>query len=111
VVSYAPTAQALAAGSTVSSAYLSLYNEAYFNNLAVNVISSGIDKRREAILKQLGEFREQPLSDYPVNRAIADALLYHSACNIISGLETAAAATKQMVPESTDPKGLAPALK
>jgi hypothetical protein len=33
------------------------------------------------------------MKDYPVNRAIADALSYHAACNIVSGLEAAASAT------------------
>lgn len=93
VTSPASVAKALAAGSTVSNGVLSMYNEAYFSNLTINVISTGISKRREGILQQLTELRKNTMVDYPVNRAIADALTYHSACNIISGLETAASAT------------------
>jgi hypothetical protein len=33
------------------------------------------------------------MNEYPVNRAIADALSYHAACNIVTGLEAAANAT------------------
>ena len=106
VTTPASTAKALAAGSTVSNAFLSLYNEAYFNNLTLNVISTGITKQREGILMNITSQRDDPLSKYPVNRAIADALAYHSACNIISGLEGAAAATT-----IADAQRIAPALK
>lgn len=94
VATPASAVKTLAAGSTVSNAFLSLYNEAYFNNLTVSVISAGIGKQREGLLEQITKQREKPLPEYPVNRAIADALAYHSACNIISGLETAASAAK-----------------
>jgi hypothetical protein len=92
VVTPASAARALAAGSTVSSGYLSMYNEAYFNNVSLNVISTGISKQREGILELISVQRMKPLSDYPVNRAIADALVYHSACNVITGLEAASTA-------------------
>lgn len=86
-------ARVLSAGSTLSSGILARYDQAYFNNLALNVVSSGISRQREGILKQIQASRTQPMAAYPVNRAVADALNYHAACNIISGLETAAAAT------------------
>lgn len=92
VATPASAAKALAAGSTVSSAFLNLYNEAYLNNLTTNVISTGITKEREGLLERISEQRGKALSDYPVNRAIADALVYHSACNIITGLEAATTA-------------------
>lgn len=110
VVSHAATAQALAAGSTVSNSYLSLYNEAYFNNLSISVITSGIDKRRELIYGQILQLRDGTLDKYTVNQAIADALQYHAACNIIAGLETATAATKNIAADAAtgDTKGVAP---
>lgn len=94
VVTHTASAQAFAAGSTVSSGILSQYNEAYFNNLALNVISSGISKQREGLILQINKKRNHNLIDYPVNRAVADALSYHAACNIVTGLETAAVATR-----------------
>ena len=93
VVPHAQTAKALAAGSTVSTGLLTTYNEAYFNNLAVTVVSSGISKQRESILASISKLKSKPLSEYPVNAAIADALAYHDACNIVSGMEAAAKAT------------------
>ena len=96
-------AKALAAGSTVSNAVLSMYNEAYFNNSTVNIISAGITRQRALLLSNIDKKRKAPLSEYPVNRAIADAIAYHSACNIISGLETAAAATKNATAAQIEP--------
>lgn len=96
VVTPVNTAKALSAGSTVSNGILSQYNEAYFNNLAINVISSGITSQREGILLQINAKKTADLIEYPVNRAIADAVQYHSVCNIISGLETAAVATRNL---------------
>lgn len=94
VVSHAYTASALAAGSTVSTGVLSTYNEAYFNNLAISVITAGIDKKRESILANMKDKKTQPLSTYSVNAAISDAIAYHSACNIVAGMETASKALK-----------------
>ena len=96
VVTPVNSAKALAAGSTVSNGILAQYNEAYFNNLAINVISAGITAQRRGILLQINEKRDHDLVQYSVNRAIADAVQYHAVCNIISGLETAAVATRSM---------------
>lgn len=94
VTTPAAAAKVLAAGSTVSNGLLSQFNEAYFSNLTVQVISTGIAKQREAALVNIQSQRNASLVDYPVNRAVADALNYHAMCNLITGLETAAAATK-----------------
>jgi uncharacterized protein YceK len=93
VTSPVAAAKVLSAGSTISNSYVSLYNEAYFNSLSINVISAGIAKHREGLLQFMNSERKKEMKDYPVNRAIADALSYHAACNIVSGLEAAAAAT------------------
>lgn len=91
-------ARVLSAGSTISSSFLNLYNEAYFNNLTVNVISSGISKKREGLLQYISIERDKPLVDYTINRAIADALTYHAACNIVTGLEAAGTAINTAIP-------------
>jgi uncharacterized protein YceK len=103
-------AQVLSAGSTISSSFLSLYNEAYFNSLSVNVISAGISKQREGLLQYLDEERKKEMSQYPVHRAIADALAYHAACNIVSGLEAAAAATNAADAKAVAGKKVSPVL-
>lgn len=88
------SAQVLAAGSAVATGVNTLYDEAYFNNLAVNVIAGGISKQREGLLIQMTDQRKKTMADYPVNRAVADAISYHAACNIVTGLEAAANAIK-----------------
>ena len=86
-------ARLLTAGSTVTSGVMGVYNEAYFNNLTVNVISAGIAKHREGLLQYMDAGRGKDMKAYPVNRAIADALSYHEACNIVTGLQAASSAT------------------
>jgi uncharacterized protein YceK len=113
VVSNVQMAKVFAAGSTVSTGLLSAYNEAYFNNLAINVVSAGISKQRESILSSISLYQDKPLPDYPVNAAIADALAYHAACNIVSGMEAAAKAATEadaakFSPLSRDAKGAEP---
>ncbi|PFH10963.1 hypothetical protein BCF11_3399 [Collimonas sp. PA-H2] len=93
VVPGAQAAKYFAASSTASIGILSTYNEAYFNNLAMNVISTGITKKREGIQTSIFNAQKLSLVDYPVNAAISDALSYHSACSIIAGMEVAAHAT------------------
>lgn len=97
VTTPASAAKVLAASSTVSSGILSNYNEAYFSNLTAQVISAGISKQREAALVNIQSRRHSSLVEYPVNRAIADALSYHGMCNMVTGLETASAATKNAI--------------
>jgi len=89
-------AQTLAAGGAFAAGTNALYNESYFNSLAVGVIASGITKNRESILERIQLHRKQSLLDYPVNMAVADAIAYHSSCNILIGLETASNALKQV---------------
>ncbi|MDA8445181.1 hypothetical protein [Paracidovorax valerianellae] len=67
VTTPAAAAKVLAAGSTVSNAMLSQYNEAYFNNLTVQVISTGIVKQREAALLNMTSSRKASMTEYPVN--------------------------------------------
>lgn len=92
VVTPVSAARALAAGSTFSNGLLSLYDDAYFSSMTISIISTGITKRREEVLAAIQIQRRGSLVEYSVNRAIADALAYHSACNMVTGLEAAAAA-------------------
>jgi|GEM_PF-2519137 len=89
-------AKALAAGSAVSNGVLSRYDDAYFNHLSISVINGGIARNRQAVLERILAERKNDLSVYSVNRAVADAISYHAACNVVSGLETAAASLKNV---------------
>lgn len=103
VLSHAPTAQALSAAGAVSSGVRSEFSQAYFANLAIEVVASGIESRRKEILDTINKNRvttvtvksaSGTLADvttvYSLNGAISDALDYHAACNAITGLEVAA---------------------
>lgn len=90
VVTSTTQAKALSAAGAVSSGIRSELGQAYFANLALEVISSGINTRRAAILDQIREARKNTdTTAYTLNGAIADALRYHAACNAITGLEVA----------------------
>ena len=94
VVSPTSLAKALAAGSSISTGFLTNYESSNFQNLSATVISGGINRQRQAILTRIYKDRQTSLTDYSVEHAISDAIEFHSACNIITGLEVAAAATK-----------------
>lgn len=71
------------------------FNDAYFKQLTVNVITAGIDLKRKEILTHIRENREKG-KDYTANRAFADAFEYHAACSVITGLENAEASIKNV---------------
>jgi uncharacterized protein YceK len=92
VIPHAATAQALAVGSTASTGILNSYNESYFNNLTITVIESGISKKRLGIHEGIKIRQKDDLKAYTIHAAISDALLYHAACNMVSGMEAASKA-------------------
>jgi uncharacterized protein YceK len=86
---------ALTAGGAMSGSLNTLYDEAYFSSLTTGVISAGIAHKRSALLAAIYQSRQEKASAqaYTVHRAIADALEYHGACNVIAGLEAATTTT------------------
>ena len=68
----------------------------FFANVASQVITPGIDLRREEILNQIRARRSRPISDYTVEAALRDVALYHGACSLIVGLEAAGVAIKSV---------------
>ncbi len=92
VVTHVKSAQAFAAGSVAASGIRSELDNAYFASKTVEVITAGINSRRAEILTEINEARKQSSSQtvtYTLNRAVADALRYHSACSAITGMEVA----------------------
>ncbi len=79
-------ARTLAGLSGFSSAFGAEYNQAYFSNLAAHVVIAGIDSQRSRIYTQMVEAgQRKPITDYPLQQAIKDAMRYHAACNIMVG--------------------------
>jgi hypothetical protein len=67
------------------------FNQAYYANLTVSVIVQGIDAERQRIREDIARARatDHEATQYTVQAAIADAIRYHAACSIITGLSAA----------------------
>jgi hypothetical protein len=96
VVSHMPSAQAFSAAAGVASAARAERSQAYFANLAIEVVTSGIRSRRGKILEEIAQKRANHLKNgaghvyYSVSGALSDAIEYHSTCNAVTGFEVAA---------------------
>ncbi|OPY69251.1 MAG: hypothetical protein A4E63_01854 [Syntrophorhabdus sp. PtaU1.Bin050] len=95
IVTGTDSARALAGSAGISSGLRAEFKEDFFYNQTINVISKGIRERRKEIYKEIEAHRGEDggacLTQYPVEAAVKDALLYHGACSMIAGLETASA--------------------
>nr|VFJ97599.1 MAG: hypothetical protein BECKLFY1418A_GA0070994_107111 [Candidatus Kentron sp. LFY] len=72
------------------------FNQAVFVNLAIPVITKGIESRRNDIRQKIKTERGNDLTSYTVEAAIGDAIRYHGACSIIAGLEQAEDAIQEL---------------
>ena len=70
--------------------------QAFFANLAVSIISPGIERRRSLILKKLRDQQAEEITEYSVESAVKDAITYHGECHILAGLEEANSAIKEV---------------
>jgi len=90
IVSHGATANAFSGVAAAATGINSEYDKAYFNELSANVIISGIEKKREAILARIYDVREKNgIVKYSAQRAISEVIEYHGACSAISGLSAA----------------------
>lgn len=90
VISHEQTARELAAAAGFSSGIRAEFNSSYFRNITIEVVTKGIDARRQAHYASMLQKRNQSLLMYPVEAAIADAVSYHGSCTVIAGLQQAA---------------------
>ena len=81
------TTRTLAGSAGVVSGVRAEFNENFFASKIVEALTRAIDSQRQKILKEIDEEGKKSIEDYPVERAVADALRYHSACNLVTGLE------------------------
>lgn len=82
-------ARVLSGTAGISSGVRAEFNSDYFNTLTVEVITKGIDKARTDLLSQIKDYRDGEIAAYTVERAVADAIIYHTRCSLIAGLEEA----------------------
>lgn len=91
ILTPASTVRALAGSAAITSGIRAEFQQDYFANLAVEVITKGIDARRKAIYEEILKRREaaKDIKEYPVKAAVKDAIFYHGACGLLAGLEEA----------------------
>ena len=72
------------------------FNQAYLASQAAQVITKGITARRNELRTKLNARRSENTTQYTLQAAIADAIHYHGACNILTGLEAAESAIERV---------------
>lgn len=94
--------QNLAGSAAMVSGVRAEYNNEYFANLAVSVITRGIAQRRGAELQQLQLKQRQQYERYDIAAAVADAVHYDAQCNVVVGLEEANEAISKVAEPGAD---------
>ena len=67
----------------------------YGHNVAIAL--SGIELARTRIFRQILKHQNDSLVEYPLSRAVNDALRYHSVCNLVEGIEESSAAVENAI--------------
>ncbi len=103
IVTGVDAARALAGTAAIFSGLRAQFNEDMFAKAAIQTITSGIDAERTKIQTEFLELRakdqDKDKYTYTVEAAISDALRFHGACNLVTGLEAAGkAADRQSNP-------------
>lgn len=87
IVTPESTTRALAGSAAILSGMRAEFNETLFASKFVEVLTRAIDNRRDEVLAEIDKKTSKSIEEYPVERAISDALQYHSTCNLLTGLE------------------------
>ena len=96
VVSEETTSRAVAAGGSFTSVAASEI-DSYLDAEKIEIALLGIELARTDIFKSVLKDANKGLDEYPVNRAINDALRYHGVCNLQDGLSTSADAVGDQI--------------
>ena len=86
IVTGEQAARTLSGLAGISSGTRSELNQAVFESITTSVIIPGIQNRRNEILQNILSKREEPLSNYTIQGAIADVIKYHGACSMDTGI-------------------------
>jgi hypothetical protein len=70
-------------------------NQNIYAMLAVEVITKAIDKTRTEALRDIDANQARVVTNYTLERAIADVEEYHGRCTVLAGLQEAATAVSQ----------------
>ena len=91
----------LAAGAGAATGFSRLMEDGYANQLETALL--GIEIARTRIFLKILAEQKNNLLDYPLGRAVNDALRYHSVCNLTEGISEASRALSEELAE--DPEG------
>ncbi len=90
IVTGAATARALAGIAGILTGMRAEFNEDYFHNKTIQVITDGLEAKRKETYEKMLDARKLDMTGYPVEAAVKDAITYHAECSLIAGLEHAA---------------------
>jgi hypothetical protein len=80
-------ARALAAIAGVTSGVRAEYNDAFFRNKVVELLTKAMDIARVRKKEEIRRRSTQLLADYSVENALGDAIVYNSQCSLVAGLQ------------------------
>ena len=89
------TVRALSGAAGIMSGIRAEFNESFFYNQMVHVITQGIDARRAELYKKIKCRQDDPLTTYPIQAAVKDAVEFHQSCSTIVGFQVAGNAIQQ----------------
>ena len=84
------TVSALSGAAAVSSGLRSEINATLFQEKTIQVLTAGFEKHRKIVKKKITNYQACGIDTYSVERAVGDAIKYHDACSLITGLEVVA---------------------
>lgn len=100
---HAATAKVFSALAGATTGIRSEYNQDYYADVAVQLVTKAINSVRQKILTDIDEHRDVGIAKYTLERALAEVVQYHGACSLIAGIEEASKAVTTLN-VLTDPK-------
>ena len=87
LVTHVDSARVLSGLAAAASGVRAELNETYFQQNTIQVLSNAFEKRRDEFRTEMLGKSKNSIHKYTVERAVADALRYHNACSLVTGLE------------------------
>lgn len=81
------TVRGLAGAAGAASGIRAEYNDAFYRNKVVEVLTKAVDIAMEQKRQQIRRLQIQLVSEYSVEHAIDDAVLYNSKCSLVAALQ------------------------
>ena len=96
LTAHAATANVFSALAGAATGVRAQYNHDYYADVTAHLITKAITFARSDVLRDIDKHRKLPAAEYTLERALAEAVQYHGACSLITGLEKASEAVTTM---------------